>query len=1127
MPGSIAQAPQGGTSPGQGLNLLSVTKVHFEVTSSQQLETSKDNHQEEGQEGLHQHRDQQGHQQVNLEGAQLHHHHLQSHNQAHQQEEEGEKAVTTACINRMPDSIVQASGGGTSPGQGLNKLLSVTQVHFEVTSSQHHPPEDEGPPGHGTEGVQGDHHEGREQGHLSEDGKPQDASQGVVQGDHRGEEARGQVWVAGAGAEDNQRYKNFLKYMEDRRQEARDQHIEDEERKARSRKRRESFELLRTCLDYLKEKEDVWRMRKIDECERIKEEEKKDRLAVCKEKKRWYGIKKLSKEENAKLKMRTEERLEISRGKTNLWRKFGTGREWKGMKEEERETWEEVRRLTIELEEEGEWRAEGIKLENVQIIRPRIEQKTPALGSKEEKPTESGDCQGGKEEPEGDMKKVEKDSKMSALGVGGGHIARGVCQGELKEQETKSQAGAGGDQKDEIRNTDGVEKGRCAPTPNCFDWPEGGGGKEEMSALGVEGGHGVARDTCQGDMKDGEGGRRAEVDQSQEDTVRDVVGVNRPEGGKGKEEISAWGVEGRHGVARRACQGDMKEGEGGNRAEADQRQEDMVKNVAGVEGDRCAPTPNCLRQGGRNLEEKGGKDKGGISQKIRCWEGREEVAKRKESGSPDQIKIPTIKKRQHSGTFTLKTRNISNNDHDYEGVMKLVEHWEGSGKESGTKEQGQRVYCFGRNTESEQMVGSPLKRRRICPPTSPGTSPRLHTRPPGTPSSRRGCSPTTWSPGTGRRRPTTTATGHRRAQPSTLLNKERVVPDRNGSTSSSWRGKAGSTRPGTSCSTVGSTSVMISISDVHTSEKLTSQTKQGTANAGSSGTSTDKPGHVQGYEVRGYLDGDSYLRLDHHLLCGPPEHEGASVQPLGSSITSAQPETAENDKELQSESQKALRSAKLQRGSSSSSPVQLTERKKHNKVKLEENLEKKAKKQRIQAPKHELKFRFAGMKKIREEDEESKFEKKFEFEKKFGRKKVTKKEEVTLYQDEENLSVTNLHVREPEDDPPGEPSKPGTAGVFLTSPWSCSRATPGSTQGEGFSLGRSTGEYKGISKLGGEDNITTLYGTAVSNRAATISLPIIPQAGTQTTGQTFPLICGAIPGLKRTSRNIPGDYKTI
>ena len=44
---------------------------------------------------------------------------------------------------------------------------------------------------------------------------------------------------------------------------------------------------------------------------RIKEEEKKDRLAICKEKKKRYGTKykNLSKDEGKKLKTRTEERI--------------------------------------------------------------------------------------------------------------------------------------------------------------------------------------------------------------------------------------------------------------------------------------------------------------------------------------------------------------------------------------------------------------------------------------------------------------------------------------------------------------------------------------------------------------------------------------------------------------------------------------------------------------------------------------------------------------------------------------------------------------------------------------------------------------------------------------------------
>jgi hypothetical protein len=56
----------------------------------------------------------------------------------------------------------------------------------------------------------------------------------------------------------------------------------------------------------------------VTECDRIREEEKKDRLAVVKEKKRKYGIKRLSKEENMRMNMRTEERLE-RRGEEEAW----------------------------------------------------------------------------------------------------------------------------------------------------------------------------------------------------------------------------------------------------------------------------------------------------------------------------------------------------------------------------------------------------------------------------------------------------------------------------------------------------------------------------------------------------------------------------------------------------------------------------------------------------------------------------------------------------------------------------------------------------------------------------------------------------------------------------------------
>ena len=85
-----------------------------------------------------------------------------------------------------------------------------------------------------------------------------------------------------------------------------------------ARRKEATWELLRTSISFLKEKEWIWRSRKIAECERIKEEEKRDRFTVVKIKKKRYGVQRMSNEENMRLKMRTEERLEIARAKTNF-----------------------------------------------------------------------------------------------------------------------------------------------------------------------------------------------------------------------------------------------------------------------------------------------------------------------------------------------------------------------------------------------------------------------------------------------------------------------------------------------------------------------------------------------------------------------------------------------------------------------------------------------------------------------------------------------------------------------------------------------------------------------------------------------------------------------------------------
>ena len=96
---------------------------------------------------------------------------------------------------------------------------------------------------------------------------------------------------------------------------------EDEERKRDAQRKERSWSLLRTSMEYLKEKEECWQQRKIREVDKIKEEEKRDRLAICKEKKKRYGIKTMNKEEKKRLKQRTEERIIISQAKANYWKK--------------------------------------------------------------------------------------------------------------------------------------------------------------------------------------------------------------------------------------------------------------------------------------------------------------------------------------------------------------------------------------------------------------------------------------------------------------------------------------------------------------------------------------------------------------------------------------------------------------------------------------------------------------------------------------------------------------------------------------------------------------------------------------------------------------------------------------
>ena len=141
-----------------------------------------------------------------------------------------------------------------------------------------------------------------------------------------------------------------MAYMEEKRVEAKELLREERERKEIAKKKEESWTLLRMSISFLKQNEEGWKLRKMKECERIREEEKQDRLALAREKKRKYGIKKISKEENQRLKKRTGERLEIASAKANLWKKFREGGE--DLSEREVAAWEAVRTSVMELEED-------------------------------------------------------------------------------------------------------------------------------------------------------------------------------------------------------------------------------------------------------------------------------------------------------------------------------------------------------------------------------------------------------------------------------------------------------------------------------------------------------------------------------------------------------------------------------------------------------------------------------------------------------------------------------------------------------------------------------------------------------------------------------------------------------
>ena len=112
----------------------------------------------------------------------------------------------------MPGSLSQAPPGGTSPRTAVDNNITLNHNNPEVPEQ---------------------HEDGRE------------------------------VWAKGAPVDDNQRYREFLSFMEERREEARERLMEEEERKGMARKKEESWVLMREATKFMRENTDKWRERRI------------------------------------------------------------------------------------------------------------------------------------------------------------------------------------------------------------------------------------------------------------------------------------------------------------------------------------------------------------------------------------------------------------------------------------------------------------------------------------------------------------------------------------------------------------------------------------------------------------------------------------------------------------------------------------------------------------------------------------------------------------------------------------------------------------------------------------------------------------------------------------------------
>ena len=728
-------------------------------------------------------------------------------------------------------------------------------------------------------------------------------------------------------------------------------------------------------------------------------------------------------------------------------------------------------------EEDGEWLDKEVDIRNITIRRPKLFKEGEEV----------------------------KEQEAAALGLRGPKVARRNCQGAAK---------GGGGLDEGVRNRAGAMK-------------------NEDVALGTKG-LDTARSICQGTAK-GVG--------EQESTKENSKGVEREMGDRAKnmsgvrrKGVAAMGIEGPK-VASGICQGaakmtgvlGVKESE--RTCQGAVREEDEIRNMVGVKEDRCAPTSNCLGEQVPLLEKGAGEGCGGeggrVANEIRRWESRDSQGdKTKEQGEllgqGGSLSLKsTVNKRRHSGTFICTTKKLVANE--YETVRRLVGHWEARGKESGTIFDSPGTFSFGQTLETEQMVGSPLKKRRLTP-----LSPDGLTRPPPRPWTRPGtrppCTSSSLSPRTSWRRPPSKFTKPWRAPPSATHSSQPC--DLPASTSSRWPEWTG-TRVGTwsssSCWSRGSSSDATLAYDDQTSVYDSGPANHVQAKTGSTSTSQAIIEQAIPHGVVEVPEGHH-----HHL----PEQDGSSGQLFGyyGHLLSL-PGTSEGRKEIRIRNKLARKEntdTNIDNIENIDTNISISKEAQNLSARSEE-LRKKSNKKKEYSNKEETKL-------ANEEPNEE--DKKKEFRKTGASSTSSSSRSHSSIISAGKKVGTNLLPLVPEavQGKPRKHPRPGSAASPpSSSPSACRGRTLSEHDGQLISRGEQGG-IQGISYLEKFNcNFKTLFGGRQGKFAANDCGICVPPVSGKTTGERVVLcelangksgtsvICGPDLGLVEHQRTIPGE----